>query len=70
MRLKNVKLRRLMDKLKWPLVTRGRYQTLKDNMQAELDHASRTIAALNAALLEARKNDHRDPETGRFEKAP
>lgn len=90
MSLSNVKLRRFLDRIKWPLVTRARYQQNKDNYEAELKatgagadsylsqlRASRDnernlkqeVAELQRLLKDAQKNDHRDPETGRFEKA-
>lgn len=87
----NVKMRRLLDRIGWPLVTRARYTLLKENLEAELDHAEQVNNTLRQTLLQVRediakanaeaadlrvklhvaeKNDHRNPETGRFEKAP
>lgn len=77
------KLRSLGNKLHFPLVTRKRFNTLEANMEAEIKYItsvadSRALALrgqriqiddLKEQLAAAQRNDHRDPETGRFEKA-
>lgn len=86
----NVKIRKTLDRMGWPLVTRKRFMTLHDNMQAEitflenglnntrqallttrsdLKTAHETIDRLRAELVEARKNDNRDPATGQYIKS-
>jgi hypothetical protein len=51
----NAKMRAWLDRIGWPLVTRKRYQLLKDNMGAEIDHGDQTVTTLQAALAEARE---------------
>jgi hypothetical protein len=49
----NVKLRRALDKLGWPLVTRARYQLNKDNYEAEIKQLHVTIDLRNEQLRQA-----------------
>lgn len=79
----NVKLRRLSDRLGWPLVTRKRFDTMKANYDAELAATSQgadgylaqlreardMVRNLKQELAEAQRNDQRDPDTGRYTKA-
>lgn len=46
----NMKLRKFLDGIGWPLVTRKRYALLKYNFEQELDHAEQVNDMLRAAL--------------------
>jgi len=79
----NMKLRKLLDRYRWPLVTRARFEQNKANYEAELKatnqgadgylsqlrEARDMIRNLKQQLAEAQRNDQRDPETGRYTKA-
>lgn len=79
----NMKLRKLLDRIRWPLVTRKRFELNKANYEAELQatnqgadgylsqlrEARDMIRNLKQQLAEAQRNDQRDPDTGRYTKA-
>lgn len=56
----------------WPFVLKRTYERLHDdyeNAVMEKNEIRRENARLRKALEEARKNDERDPDTGRYKKA-
>lgn len=71
----NVKLRRFFDRMGWPLVTRKRFNTYTGNVNNEIELYERQLREsrdqvhnLKQQLAEAQRNDHRNPDTGRYEK--
>lgn len=71
----NVKLRKFSDRMGWPLVTRARFKLNSNNYDAEIELYERQlresrdlIRNLKQQLAEAQRNDHRNADTGRYEK--
>jgi hypothetical protein len=70
-----MKFRRFFDRIRWPLVTRARFELNGKNYDAELELYERNlreardlIRNLKQELAEAQRNDQRDPDTGRYTK--
>lgn len=53
----NMKLRKFLDGIKWPLVTRARYQLNKDNYEAELVAVSDLANGYLSQLRASRDNE-------------
>lgn len=51
----NAKIRSALDRLKWPLVTRARYQQNKDNYEEEIRQMNKEAASLRVLLRDAKR---------------
>lgn len=59
--------------MRWPFVLRSTYERLEEDyfdLAEQKQHLIAEAAALRNLLANASKNDHRDPVTGQFIKAP
>ena len=79
----SMRLRKFGNRIRFPLVTRARFELNQANYEAELKqiesergglgdlcrNLKQEVAELKRKLEVAEKNDHRDPATGRFDKA-